>query len=36
MIETKAVKASEEEILENARSRSARMRGIKKLVEEVA
>lgn len=36
MIETKAVKASEEEIRANARSRSARMRGIKKLVGEVA
>ena len=36
MIETKAVKASDEEIQANARSRSARMRGIKKLVEEVA
>ena len=33
---TKAVKADEEEIRANARSRSARMRGIKKLVEEVA
>ena len=36
MIATKAVKADEEEIRANARSRSARMRGIKKLVEEVA
>ena len=36
MIATKAVKADEEEIRTNARSRSARMRGIKKLVEEVA
>ena len=36
MIATKAVKADEEEICTNARSRSARMRGIKKLVEEVA
>lgn len=36
MIETKAVKASEDEIRENKRSRSARMRGIKKLVEVVA
>ena len=36
MIATKAVKADGEEIRANARSRSARMRGIKKLVEEVA
>ena len=36
MIATKAVKANEEEIRANARSRSARMRGIKKLVEAVA
>jgi 16S rRNA C1402 N4-methylase RsmH len=36
MIETKAVKAKEDEIRENTRSRSARMRGIKKLIEGVA
>lgn len=36
MIATKAVKASEEEIRNNARSRSARMRGIQKLVEGMA
>ena len=36
MIATKAVKADEKEIRANTRSRSARMRGIKKLVEEVA
>ena len=36
MIATKAVKADEAEIRANARSRSARMRGITKLVEEVA
>ena len=36
MIATKAVKADEAEIRANARSRSARLRGITKLVEEVA